>query len=69
MTDKKPKLTDAETAKATAQVLTESGVGHVGKIASIITTAVRDIAHEIGELATDGFEMFDASRRARDDEA
>lgn len=67
MADTSPKLTTAETAKDTAQVLTESGAGHVGTIASIITTAVRDIAHEIGALATEGFEMFDASRRARDD--
>lgn len=61
----KPDLSSAETLKDTAQVLTETGVGHIGKIMSIVTDAVRDIAHEVGELATDGFEMFEAGRRAR----
>lgn len=68
MAAKKPDLSSAETLKDTAQVITESGAGHVGQIASIITDAVRDIAHEVGELATEGFEMLDARRHARGDD-
>jgi hypothetical protein len=54
----------AETAKDTVQVLTESAAGHVGRIATIITSAVRDVAREMGEWATDAFEMRDAADRA-----
>jgi hypothetical protein len=53
-----------ETAKDTVQVLTESAAGHVGRIATIITGAVRDVAREMGEWATDAFEMRDAAERA-----
>lgn len=53
-----------EAAKDTAQVLTESAAGHVGRIAVIITGAVREIAHEMGEWASDAFEMRDASAKA-----
>jgi hypothetical protein len=56
-----------EVAKDTAQVLTESAATHVGRIATIITGAVREIAHEMGEWATDAFEMKDAAARATDD--
>ena len=56
-----------EAAKDTAQVLTESAATHVGRIATIITGAVREIAHEMGEWATDAFEMRDAAGRATDD--
>ncbi|MGC4933799.1 hypothetical protein ACLQ3C_08950 [Gordonia sp. DT30] len=47
----------------------ESTATHVGRIATIITGAVTDIAREIGELITDGFEMREAARRARADES
>ena len=57
-----------ESAKDTAQVLTESAASHVGKIASIVTGAVREVAHEVGEWASDAFEMRDASRRAEADD-
>jgi hypothetical protein len=53
-----------EATKDTAQVLTESAASHVGRIAMIITGAVREIAHELGEWATDAFEMRDASTKA-----
>jgi hypothetical protein len=56
-----------EVAKDTAQVLTESAANHVGRIATILTGAVREIAHEMGEWASDAFEMRDAADRARDD--
>ncbi len=48
-------------------MITESAATHVGRIATIITGAVREVAHEIGEWATDVFEMRDAATgRARD---
>ena len=53
-----------EVAKDTAQVLTESAANHVGRIATIITGAVREIAHEMGEWATDAFEMREAADKA-----
>ncbi|MDT4912946.1 MAG: hypothetical protein QOC66_2074 [Pseudonocardiales bacterium] len=54
-----------EVAKDTAQVLTESAANHVGRIATIITGAVREIAHEMGEWASDAFEMREAADRAQ----
>jgi hypothetical protein len=57
-----------EIAKDTAQVLTESAANHVGRIATILTTAVREVAHELGELAGDVFEMRDAAEKAAADE-
>jgi hypothetical protein len=55
-----------EVAKDTAQVVTESAATHVGRIATILAGAVRDIAHEVGEWASDVFEMREAAERARD---
>jgi hypothetical protein len=56
-----------EVAKDTAQVLTESAATHVGRIAAIVAGAVREIAREMGEWASDAFEMRDAAQRAADD--
>jgi hypothetical protein len=62
----------AEIAKDTFQVLTETTATHVGRIASIVTGAIRDVAREIGDLASDVFEMREAAERAdkasRDDD-
>ena len=58
---------DAEDTKDTLQVVAESAVDHVGRIATIITGAVRDIARELGDWFTDVVEMRDAAQRARDD--
>ena len=57
-----------EIGKDTLQVLTESAATHVGRIATIVTGAVRGIAHELGEWATDAFEMRDAASKAPLDE-
>jgi hypothetical protein len=57
-----------EVAKDTAQVLTESAAVHVGRIATILTGAVREVAHELGEWASDAFEMRDAAGKAAADE-
>jgi hypothetical protein len=56
-----------EAAKDTAQVLTESAASHFGRIAVIISGAVREIAHEMGEWASDAFEMREAADRAVDE--
>ena len=61
-------ISRVETTKDTVQVLTESAASHVGRIATIITGAVREIAHELGEWATDAFEMRDAANKAAADE-
>jgi hypothetical protein len=57
-----------ETAKDTVQVLTESAASHIGRIALIVTGAVRDVARELGDWATDAFEMRDAAKRAQSDQ-
>lgn len=57
----------AEIAKDTVQVLTEATAAHVGRIAMILSGAVRDVARELGELASDVFEMRDAADRAARD--
>ena len=54
-----------ETRKDTVQVAVESGATHVGSIMSIVVGAVRDVTREVGDWATDVFEMRDASQRAR----
>jgi hypothetical protein len=64
MTDTLDKL---ETRKDTVQVVIESGATHVGGIVGIVVGAVRDVTRELGEWATDVFEIRDAARRARSD--
>ncbi|MFC5287596.1 hypothetical protein ACFPM7_11095 [Actinokineospora guangxiensis] len=61
-------VSEFETRKDTVQELTESAADHVGRIAQIIAGAVRDIAREVGDWATDVIEMNEASRRARADD-
>jgi hypothetical protein len=56
-----------ETRKDTIQVVIESGATHVGGIVGIVVGAVRDVTREVGEWATDVFEIRDAARRARSD--
>jgi hypothetical protein len=57
-----------EIGKDSAQVLAESAATHAGRIATIVTGAVREIAHEVGEWASDAFEMRDAAGRAEADD-
>ncbi|NKS74762.1 hypothetical protein GS531_24485 [Rhodococcus hoagii] len=49
------------------QELTESAATHVGAIAVIIAGAVRDVTREVGDWITDGIEMREAARKARED--
>ncbi|MGB3303753.1 hypothetical protein [Gordonia sp. (in: high G+C Gram-positive bacteria)] len=53
-----------ERNKDLVQEVVESAAHRVGNITSIITAAVADVAREIGELVTDGFEMREAARAA-----
>ncbi|MFL6145489.1 MAG: hypothetical protein ACJ72N_26965 [Labedaea sp.] len=62
-------VSEAESTKDTLQVVTESAAEHVGRIATIVTGAVRDIARELGDWLTDVMEMREASERAKDDES
>jgi hypothetical protein len=55
-----------EVTKDTVQVVTESAATHVGRIATILAGAVREITHELGEWASDVFEIREAAERARD---
>ena len=56
-----------ETRKDTLQVAVESAFHHVGRIVTIITAAGLDVTRELGEWATDVFEMREAAQRARAD--
>ncbi len=62
-------VSKAESRKDTVQVAIESAANHAGRIAGIIAEAVRDVTKEVGEFATDVFEMNEASQRAEDDAA
>ena len=58
------RLSKAEIRKDAVQEIVEAGATTVGQVASIITTAVRDVANAIGGFATDAFEIRDGVRRA-----
>jgi hypothetical protein len=60
-------LEKLETRKDTLQVAIESGATHVGEIMGILVRAVREVTHELGDWATDVFEMREAAKRAEDD--
>ncbi|AKP57702.1 hypothetical protein [Mycobacteroides abscessus] len=56
-----------ERNKDLAQEVVSSAAEHVGEIAKIITNAVVDVTRQIGEIATDAFEMREAAQRAEQD--
>jgi hypothetical protein len=62
-----PRLEKIETRKDVLQTAIESGATHVGQIMGIVAGAVRDVTRELGDFATDVFEMRDAARRAEAD--
>jgi hypothetical protein len=62
-----PMVSGFEAAKDTVQEVTESAATHLGRIGTILTGAVRDVAREVGDWATDVIEMREASQRARSD--
>lgn len=58
------RLSKSEIRKDAMQEIVESAATTVGDVASIITTAVKDVANAIGGFATDAFEIRDGVRRA-----
>ena len=58
------RLSNAEIRKDALQETVESVASTVGEVATIITTAVKDVAGAIGGLVTDVFEIRDGVRRA-----
>ncbi|WP_231706749.1 MULTISPECIES: hypothetical protein [Tsukamurella] len=58
-----------ERRKDAAQDAIESTSIRVGRIATIITTAVADVAREIGDAVSDALEMRQAAKAAAADEA
>lgn len=54
----------SEIRKDAAQGAVEAAASTVGQVATIVTTAVRDVAGALGGLATEVFEIRDAARKA-----
>ena len=57
-------LSRNEIRKDAVQGTVEAAAGAVGQVASIITTAVKDVAGAVGGFATEVFEIRDSARRA-----
>jgi hypothetical protein len=62
------RLSKGEIRKDAVQNTVEAAAGAVGQVATILTTAVRDVAGTVGGLATELFEIRDAARRASADQ-
>ncbi len=58
------RLSHAEIGKDAVQSMVEAAATTAGQVATILTTAVRDMATAIGDLATEVFEIREASRKA-----
>jgi hypothetical protein len=65
----KERLSKAEIRKDALQDAVEAAAGTVGQVATIVTTAVKDVAGTVGGFATELFEIRDAARRASEDHA
>ena len=61
----KDHLSRAEISKDAVQDAVQAAASTVGQVATIVTTAVRDVAGAVGGFATEVFEIRDAVRRAR----
>lgn len=59
-------LSIGEIRKDAVQETVQSVATTIGEVASIITTAVKDVAGAIGGLATDVFEIREGVRRAQE---
>ena len=58
------RLSKSEIRKDALQETAQSVAETVGEVATIITTAIKDVAGAIGGLATDVFEIRDGVKRA-----
>ncbi|WP_148614859.1 hypothetical protein [Nocardioides rubriscoriae] len=65
--DRQDHLSKAEIGKDSIQAAAEAAATTVGEVATIITTAVKDVASAIGGFATEVFEIRDSARRAADE--
>jgi hypothetical protein len=63
----KDHLSKAEIRKDAVQGAVEAAATTVGEVATILTTAVKDIARSVGGLATEVFEIRDSARKASDE--
>jgi hypothetical protein len=61
-------LSRNEIRKDAVQDAVQAAAGTVGQVASIVTTAVRDVAGVLGGFATEVFEIRDSARRASADQ-
>ena len=61
------RLSRAEINKDALQDAVSATTGAVGEVMTTIVKAVGDVASSVGNLATELFEIRDASRRAKDD--
>ena len=62
-------LSRNEIRKDAVQDTVQAAASTVGQVASIVTTAVRDVAGVLGGFATEVFEIRDSARRASADHA
>ena len=60
-------LSKAEIGKDAIQSTAEAAATTVGEVATIITSAVRDVATVLGTFATEVFEIRDAAKKAADE--
>ncbi len=64
MDSMKDHLSKAEIRKDAVQSTVEAAAGTVGQVATIVTSAVKDVAGAVGGFATEVFEIRDSVRRA-----
>jgi len=57
-------LSKAEIRKDAVQGAVEAAATTAGEVATILTTAIKDIAGAVGGLATEVFEIRDSARKA-----
>jgi hypothetical protein len=57
-------LSKAEIRKDAVQGAVEAAATTVGEVATILTSAVKEIARSVGGLATEVFEIRDSARKA-----
>jgi hypothetical protein len=65
----KERLSKGEIRKDAVQDTVQAAAGAVEQVATIITTAVKDVAGTVGGFATELFEIRDSARRAAADQA
>ena len=63
----KDRISPGEIRKDAVQGAVEAAASTAGQVASIITTAVKDIAGDLGGFATEVYEIRDSARRAAED--